>query len=358
MSTSATLIEESHSFGAEQRISRPVLRVGLSKAAVFVLALEESVASQLLQSLSDEDLGNLTREIARLGVVDQKTLSFVLREFHDLTQIHGVLKEGGLDQAIRLLERSFSPERSRRLIQLLEAHRPHLPLAFLSGAETNSLLVLLEGEHPQTVAVVLAHMTPSKAAEVLEKMDALQRKDLIRRIASLQGTHEEVIEQLEKSLREHLDTSTLALPQQQRGGVEVAAGILRAASSGGRDFLGDLRSDQPELVDAICRRLFVFEDIIHLDDRAVQKILQAVERKDLILALKNASTPLKEKIFKNVSTKDGEKMILEEMELLSPVRVADIETARQSIVETILELENSRAIEIRGRRARETGLAT
>ena len=198
-------------------------------------------------------------------------------------------------------------------------------------------------------------MTPTKAAELLEKMEEPQRKDLIRRIASLQGTHEEVIEQLEKSLREHLDTATLTLPTGQRGGAEVAAGILRAVGRGGRNLLSDLRSDQPDLVGEIFKQLFEFEDIVRLDDRAVQLVLKEIDQKRLILALKNASAPLKEKIFRNVSTKVSE-MILEEMELPGPVRISDVEAARQAIVETVLDLEESGSIYIEGRGTREDRL--
>lgn len=328
---------------------------GLRKAAVLILALEESVASELLQTLSDGELEAITAEIARLGVVDQDTLSTVLQEFDDLSQLHGVLKEGGLDQAIRLVERSFPPERSRRLVQLLESNKPHLPLAFLARAQTESLLVFLEAEHPQTVAVVLAHMTASKAAEVLERMPEEKRRDLVQRIASLQGTHDEVLERLEASLRQYVDTAELHTAPGQRGGAQTAADILRASGRSGRDLLNELRGESPDLVEDIWRRLFLFDDLIRLDDRSVQRLLKEVDRHRLAMALKTSSKQLREKIFANLSQRAKE-MVLEEMELLGPVRVGDVEAARRDIVETVLGLEESGAIYVEGRGAREDRL--
>lgn len=319
----------------------------LRKAAIFVLALEESVASELLRTLSDEELEVVTAEIARLGVVEQEALSLVLEEFHDLTQLHGVLKEGGPDQAIRLVERSFPPDRSRRLIELLKAHRPHLPLAFLSRAETDSLLDLLAGEHPQMVAVVLAHMTPSKAAEVLDGMDDEKRREVIERVTSLQGPHQEVIQQLEQTLRKYLDSSTLTTTPGQCGGVQTAADILRASGRSGRNLLSDMRPENPDLVEEIYQRLFVFEDLERLDDLCTRKLLEEVETERLALSLKSASPRLKEKVLRLLSHETGE-LVLEEMEQLGPVRVADVKAARQSIVEKVLELEESGEIRIGG----------
>lgn len=331
------------------------LAFGARKAAVLVLALEESVASELMQTLTDSELQKLTTEIARLGVVDQSTLSAVLHEFHDLGRVHGILREGGLDQAIRLLERSFSPERSRHLVRLLEAQRPQLPFAFLSGAEVDALRVLLEGEHPQTVAVVLAHMAPTKAAELLESMDEVRRRDLIRRVATLAGTHEEILDRLESTLRDSLDLEPPAASQKRPSGVEAAAGILRMSGRDGRRLLGDLREESPDLVEDIYRRMYTFDDIARLDDRSVQTILKEVDRRQLTLALKTASSTLREKVFRNLSRR-AEEMVKEEMELLGPVRVSDVEAARQSIVESVLELEEVGAIYVEGRGSREDRL--
>lgn len=228
---------------------------GLRKAAVFVLALDEAVASEVLQSLDDGELERLTAEIARLGVVGQETVASVLEEFQDLVQLHGMLLEGGPEQAIRLLEKSFPPERSRRLVELLEAHRHHLPFAFLSRAETDSLLALLEREQPQTVAVVLANMTPSKAAEVLEKFPLETRRELVERIAALQSTPAEVIEHLEERLREYLDASMLAPSRAQRNGIQRVADILRAAGTRSLELLEGLREERPEVAEEISRRL-------------------------------------------------------------------------------------------------------
>ncbi|MCZ6792536.1 MAG: hypothetical protein O7J95_02855 [Planctomycetota bacterium] len=319
------------------------------KAAILVLALEESVASALLQGLNDEELEVLTAEIARVGVVEHESLSLVLQEFHDLSRLHGVLKEGGPDQAIRLVKRSFPPERSRRLIRFLESHRPHLPLAFLSHAETDSLLALLEEEHPQTVAVVLAHMTPAKAAEVLERFDHGKRRLLIERISSLQGTHEEVIEQLGKGLREHLDSSELKTGPGECGGCQAAADILRVAGRRGRDLLSSMRDDSPGLVEEIYGRLFVFEDLARLDAATLQRLVEEVDRPSLVTALASAAPALREKVLGSLPSPAAEDL-LEELGRTGGVRVADVGTARQEVVEKVLELEEAGNLRVDGRR--------
>jgi flagellar motor switch protein FliG len=321
---------------------------GLRKAAVFLLALEESAASIVLRSLGDEDVERLTSAIARLGMVDQATVAAVLEEFQDLAQLHGVLLEGGIDQAIRLVEKSFPPGRSRRLIDLLEAHRPHLPFAFLSRAESAGLAALIEKEHAQTAAVVLAHMAPSKAADVLARLPPERSREVVQRIATLHGPHEEVIRQLEKGLRRHLEASTLA---PTRGGMEAAAAILRAAGREGLGVLDGLRADAPELAEELSKRLFGFEDLARLDAPGLRRLLEEIDPRRLAAALKGAPSALRERMLENLPGMAGEQ-IRRELDLLGPVRFSEVEAARRAIVETALELEKGGRIYIE-RRGRE-----
>lgn len=321
---------------------------GVSKAAVFVLALEESLASGLLQGLGDEDLESLTGEIARLGVVGHEVLGGVLEEFRELARVHSALKEGGVGAAVRLLERSFPRERAGRLIDLLEAQERRHPLAFLSAAETESLLAFLEREHPQTVAVVLAHMPPAKAAEILDRFDESARGDLIRRIASLESTDPEAIERIEASLREHLMDGSSSPVELEGPGLERAAGILREAGRGRRQVLESLRAAQPDLADAIRRRLFAFEELEWIEEAGLKRILREVDPASLVIAMKTAAGPLQERILRALPPR-AEAAIREQLELLGPVSPADAESARKTVAETVLRLQEKGAVDLKAR---------
>ncbi len=320
---------------------------GIKKAAVFILSLDEDVASLLLRCLSDVELERITTEIAGLGVVDKDTVSQVIREFRELEQIQSMVREGGLEHAIRLVERSFPRDKATRIVQLLASHRQHLPFSFLEGIEAETLFACLGEEHPQTLAVILAHMSPAKAAELLEKLPAPARRDVLERIAGLEGTNTEALRSLELSLRKHLDAARFE-SLGEAGGVKAAAEILRAAGGGGTSFLDDLREGQPELAEEISRHLFVFEDLVALDDRALQAVLKEIDTRRLALALKNAAEDVKAKVFNNLSRRAVE-MVREEMDLRSPVRFVEVEAARRAILETVLRLEAAGQVYISGR---------
>jgi flagellar motor switch protein FliG len=320
---------------------------GARKAAVFILYLEEEVASLLLRALSDSDLARITTEIAGLGVVDRDTVAQVIREFTELERLHGMVREGGLDHAIRLVERSFPREKARRIVDLLSEHRQTFPFSFLEEVEVETLMSCLADEHPQTLAVVFAHMLPAKAAEIVERLDPALRRDVLERIAGLEGANAEALEDLERSLRKHLDAVRFeALGE--GGGVKALAEILRAADGEGRALLDDLRQGRPDLAEEVGRHLFVFDDIVRLDDRALQAVLKEIDAHRLALSLKNASQAIRAKVLDNVSRRTAE-ILEEEMDVLGPVRFADVDAARQGILETVLRLEESGQLYISGR---------
>jgi flagellar motor switch protein FliG len=319
----------------------------LKKAAVFILSLDEDVASLLLRCLSDAELGRITSEIAGLGVVDKETVASVIREFRELEQLHSMVREGGLDHAIRLVERSFPRDRAKRIVQLLASHRHHFPFSFLEGMDADTLAGCLGEEHPQTLAVILAHMNPAKAAEILEKLPAALRRDVLERIASLEGASTEALQSLELSLRKHLDAARFE-SLGDAGGVRAAAEILRAAGGGGVTLLDDLREGRPELAEEIKKHLFVFDDLVTLDDRALQAVLKEIDSRRLALALKNAPDAVRSKILNNLSRRAAE-TVLEEMDFLGPVRFVEVEAARRAILETVLRLEASGELYLSGR---------
>jgi flagellar motor switch protein FliG len=327
---------------------------GVRKAAVFILSLEEEVASVLLRSLSDRELGQITAEIANLGVVDKETVSGVIREFRELEHLHGIVREGGFDHAVGLVERSFPHDKAKRIAHLLSSHRQHFPFSFLESMEIETLVACLEDEHPQTLALVFAHMSPSKAAEVLDKFPAALRRDILERIAGLEGANSGALEKLERTLRKHLDAARFESIG-DAGGVKRVAQILRAAGGDGGAFLNDLRQGRPQLADEIDKQLFVFDDIVQLDTKALQTVLKEVDTHRLALALKTSADELKDKIFSNLPRRSME-ALRDEIELLGPVRFAHVEAARREMLETVFRLEESGQLYISGRGREENRL--
>jgi flagellar motor switch protein FliG len=320
---------------------------GARKAAVFILALEEEVATLVLRSLSDAELARITSEIAELGVVDKETIAAVIREFLELEEIQMVIQRGGLDQAVRLVERSFPREKAGRILEVLGTERQERAFSFLEDVEAETLAACLREEHPQTLAAVLAHLSPRKAAELLERLDPELRREVVERIAALDGANSAALERLEHSLRKHLDAARFE-SLGEGGGIKAAADILRATKGGGTGLLDDLRAGRPDLAEEIDKHLFVFEDLARLDDRAVQAFLKEIDTRHLALALKNASEAVKGKVFHNLSRRAGE-MLEEEMDYLGPVRFSEVAAARRAILETILRLERSGDLYITGR---------
>lgn len=325
---------------------------GLRKAAIFILSLDEETASLVLKNMSDKEAEQITREIARLGMVEKKQIQEVLGEFTELSKVQRFIREGGSEQAQRLIKKAFPESTAKRLIQLLEAQKDtqkqHIPFGFLKSIETDSLYTFLLDEHPQTVALVLSYAEAAKAAEVLAKFPPERQFDIVKRIANLEHTSPEAIKHVESGLKKFL-TSLAFEEYQEIGGVRTVAEILNVMDrSKEKAILESLQNDNPELVETIKKLMFVFEDIIRVDDKGVQNVLKEVENKQLSLALKTASPELKAKIFKNMSQR-ASAMVQEEMDFLGAVRVTDVEIAQQGIVDIVRRLEETGDVIIMGR---------
>ncbi len=308
---------------------------GLRKAAVLVLSLEESAAAEILRALSDREVELLMGEIADLGMLDQKTVAGVLEEFRDLSRLHGALREGGVDHALRLVEKTFPPARARDLEQLLESHRPNLPFAFLSQAETDSLVALLDGEKPQTIAVVLAHMAPNKAWEILERFEPGRREDLIERVANLEGTHDAVIRQLERSLRRYVGADAPSVKPGRRDGVSAAADIVKASGGDGAELLDVLRERAPEVGAEVSCRLLAFEEIARLDTAALRRLLRGTDRRLWALALKTAASDLRDRVLRSLPSREA-RGLRRAIDRVGPITLAEIDAAKSEILENAL----------------------
>lgn len=320
----------------------------LRKAAILLVSLDKTSASSILKRLSETRLETITREIAHLEAVSEEERRSVIEEFHALALARSYSEAGGLGYARTLLAQSLPKSEADRIIQQIEHQFYAKPFTFLQKADPENLLTFIQDEHPQTIALILAYLPANKASEILTGLPDEKRVEVVNRISRMEQTSPEVIKEVEKGL-EHRLSGLMSDGLQRVGGVEAVAEILnlvdRATEKG---ILGAMGEDDPELVEQIRRLMFVFEDILLVNDRGIQTVLKEVETSDLVLALRTATDDLKTKIFSNMSDR-AVQLIKEEIEYMGPVRLSDVEAAQQKIVDVVRRLEESGEIVIGGR---------
>ncbi len=321
---------------------------GLRKAAILLLALDQDVAARVLKHLSRDKVEEVSREIANIDRVTPQQRTQVIQEFYNLVLARRYVDMGGLPLARSLLAKTLSQEESKKIIAAIEHQVYAQPFSFLQKTETENLLTFLGGEHPQTIALVLSHIPPAMAAEILVGLPADRQVEVVSRIANMDQTSPEVIKEVERGLEKRL-AGLVAERFERTGGVNAVAEILNLAGRATeRSVMEGLAESNPDLVEDIRRLMFVFEDILRVDDRGIQAVLKEVENEELALALKSASDELKDKILKNMSERAAQ-LIREEMEFMGPVRVADVEAAQQKIVDIVRRLEDAGEIIISGK---------
>jgi flagellar motor switch protein FliG len=318
------------------------------KAAVLLISLEEDLAALILSKLDKDYVGMISREIANLKNVGQEERDRVVEEFYQVALARNLLDSGGISTARNLLERSFGEEEAKGMLEEVEKSMQATPFSFLQRAETANLLTFIQGEHPQTIALILSHLPASQAAEVLAGLPSKKQLEVVRRVANMEQTSPDVIAEVEKALESRL-SSIVSQKFEKAGGVESVAEMLNLTDrSTEKGILETLEDEDPDLVEAIRRLMFVFEDIMLVNDKGIQSVLKEVENETLALALKTASDELKEKIFNNMSER-AVTLIKEDMEYMGPVRVSDVESAQQKIVDVVRRLEDMGEIIISGR---------
>ena len=321
---------------------------GPRKAAVLLLALDEEAATLLLKQLPPRGVEEVTRELAGISDVSDDVRSSVLKEYYGLAMSQGFAREGGLDYARELLKRSLDPKEADRILQQISTQVRKTPFSFLQKAESTNLLTFIQEEHPQTIALIISHLPHHKASEILSGLPGPKQVEVVKRVANMEQTNPEVIGEVERGLEARL-SNMLSQSGEKTGGVETVAEMLNLADrTTEKAIMEGLEADDPDLVEEIRRLMFVFEDILLVDDKGIQAVLKEVENDQLALALKTASDELKEKVLKNMSERAAT-MIGEEMEFMGPVRVSDVEAAQQRIVDIVRRLEDDGEIIIAGR---------
>ncbi len=327
-----------------QAVNPRILR-GVQKAAVVLVSLGAEASAKIMKHLSDDEVERLTLSIAEFPRISMETREGIIEEFARMCAASGYIAEGGIAYAKEVLERAFGPQKASETLEKLAAYSRMQPFSFARKTDPNQLFNFIQGEHPQTIALIMAHLESEQAADILSALSSEDQTEVARRIAQMERTSPEVLEEVERLLETRV-SSLMTRTYTTVGGVESAVNILNHVDrTTEKTILDTLFTDDPELAEEIKKRMFVFEDIVTLDDRAIQLVLREVDSRDLVFALKAVSDEVKGRILKNVSSRARE-MILEEMDLLGPVRIKEVEEAQQRIVSVIRRLDEAGQIVI------------
>jgi flagellar motor switch protein FliG len=326
---------------------------GARKAAVLMAGLGSERAANVLQRLREEEIENLSTELARLRSVRAETTDFV---FSEMAAAGAAPAEGGIDFAREVIERALGPERAAELLGKIAGPAEARPFEFLRRVPVERIATLLRSESHQMIALVLANLPTNLAAPVLGKLPEPMQPDIALRIARMGETTAAVIEQLENALRQRLNAAS-DREYAVAGGTKALAGILNHADRTlERNVLENLAGSDKELADQVRGMLFVFEDLVKLEERAVQQVLREVDQKDLVLALRGAPEEVKEVVLANMSER-GAAMLKEEMEIQPPQRKSDIDAAQSRIVAVVRRLEEAGTIVVGAEEEGEEGEA-
>ncbi|HVX54571.1 flagellar motor switch protein FliG [Nocardioides sp.] len=322
-------------------------QLGVRKAAILLIQLGKERASAVMEHLTDGEVELISAEIARLDRISASETEQVLTEFRDLMTAHAHISQGGFAFAQSLLEQSLGADRAKEIMERLHAAAVQMPFQFLHRADPAQLRGFIADEHPQVIALVLAHMTPDKASLLLSGLPAYQQAIVAHRIAVMDRTNPDIIRTVESILERKLSSMLQPAEMSRVGGVDSLVNVInRSDRPTERQIVEGLEGLDPELADEVKSRMFMFEDIVGLDDRSVQQVLRQVDAGDLALALKGVSEAVRAKITGNLSQRAAENL-LEEIELLGAVRLAQVEEAQQAVIRTIRQLEEQGQIMVR-----------
>ncbi|HNR63056.1 MAG TPA: flagellar motor switch protein FliG [Thermotogota bacterium] len=313
---------------------------GVRKASVLLLTLGSEKASKILKHMSDEDIERLTLELAKLEKVNDNEKKTVLSEFVTNFRAREFMASGGIEYARDMLEKAVGVEKALDILERLTTNLQVKPFDFLKKTDPMQLVNVLQNEHPQTIALILCYLLPKQAAQVIGSLPEGLKAEVVKRIAMLDKANPEVVREVERVLERKVSTF-VTQDFAQVGGLDTVVEFMNSLDrTTEKEILDKLSETDPELAEEIRRHMFVFEDVVKLDDRSVQMVLREVDTKDLSRALKGSSEEIMLKITNNLSKRAGQ-LLKEEIEFMGPLRVVDVEEAQQKIVNVIRRLEES-----------------
>nr|WP_300657208.1 flagellar motor switch protein FliG [uncultured Acetatifactor sp.] len=318
---------------------------GVQRAAILLISLGPERSAGIFKHLKEEEIEEMTLEIANIRSVTPQVKEAVINEFYELCLAQQYIAEGGIGYAKDLLEKALGSEKAMDVIGKLTASLQVKPFEFVRKTDATQLINFIQDEHPQTIALILSYLAPSQAAMVMSGLAPERQADVAKRIAVMDRTTPDIIKEVEKVLESKL-ASLVNQDYTIIGGVDAVVEILNTVDRGTeRHIMETLEAEAPELAEEIRKKMFVFEDILLLDDRAIQRVLRDVENNDLTMAMKSTKDEVKEAIFNNMSKRLAV-MIKEDMDFMGPVRMKDVEEAQQKIVNVIRKLEDAGEIVI------------
>ena len=313
---------------------------GRQKAAILLISLGPDVASSVYKHLSEEEIEKLTLEISSVKRIDSAIKESVIEEFHNIALAQDYISQGGIGYAKTVLEKALGADQASLIISRLTSSLQVRPFDFARKADPAQILNFIQNEHPQTIALILSYLDATQAGQILSELPQEMQADIARRIAVMDSTAPEIINEVEQVLERKL-SATVTQDYTQTGGIEAVVEVLNGVDrSTERTILDALEIQDPELAEEIKKRMFVFEDIVTLDSRAIQRVIRDCENEDLMLSLKVSSEDVKQIIFKNMSKRMSE-TFRDEMEYMGPVRLRDVEEAQSRIVAIIRRLEEA-----------------
>jgi flagellar motor switch protein FliG len=328
-------------------MSTALSTLGVRKAAITLIQLGSEKAATVLSHLSDSEVEAISAEIARLDSIGEDEIDDVMSELREMVTARVNIAQGGLAFAQNLLEQSLGPERAAQIMERLQAAAVQMPFQFLHRADPVQLRSFIAEEHPQVIALILAHMTPDKASLVLSGLPPHQQTEVAHRIAVMDRTSPEIVRTVEASLERKLSSVLQPAEMSRVGGVDPLVNIInRSDRLTERAIVEGLETLDAELADEVRSRMFMFEDIVTLEDRSVQLVVRQVDSGELALALKGVTEAVRNKVTSNLSERAAQ-ALLEEVELLGAVRLTQVEEAQQSVIRTIRTLEEQGQIMVR-----------
>ena len=313
---------------------------GKQKAALLLISLGPEVSASIYKHLNEEEIERLTLEISGVKKVEASVKEEIIEEFHTIALAQDYISQGGIGYAKTVLEKALGKEHAQSIINRLTSSLQVRPFDFARRADPGQILNFIQNEHPQTIALILSYLEAEQAGMILSSLPQEMQADIARRIATMDSTSPEVINEIEAVLERKL-SSTVTQDFTETGGVDAVVLVLNGVDrTTEKTILDALEIQDPELAEEIRKRMFVFEDVVTLDNRSIQRIIRDCENEDLILSLKVSSEEVKEVLFKNMSQRMAESF-QEEIEIMGPVRLRDVEEAQSRIVSIIRRLEEA-----------------
>lgn len=318
---------------------------GVQKAAILLITLGPEKAASIFKHLKEDEIEQLTLEIANIRNVTPAEKEVVLSEFYEVCLAQQYIEEGGIGYAKDLLQKALGEDKAKEVLGKLTASLQVRPFEFIRKTEASQILNFIQDEHPQTIALILSYLSSTQAAGIISTLTPDKQTDVAKRIALMDRTSPDVIKEVENILEQKL-SSLVNQDYTIVGGIDSIVEVLNTVDRGTeKHIMENLEIEEPELADEIRKKMFVFEDILMLDDRSIQRVLREVENSELAVALKVANEDVQNAIFNNMSSRLSA-MIREDMEYMGPVRMKDVEEAQQKIVNVIRKLEDSGEIVI------------